>query len=87
MPWAQAAKLNFFLSYGSGNCSCHLGCAPCSSCTHEGNPHNLAEDPYAWGEVHVVMAEEAKESLARFVDGLVNYHMAAMRLAWSEYKQ
>ena len=31
-----------------GGCSCHLGGAPCSSCTHPGNPRSLAEDPAMW---------------------------------------
>lgn len=31
-----------------GGCSCHLGGAPCSACTHPGNPHNAEEDPEQW---------------------------------------
>ena len=31
-----------------GGCSCHTGGAPCSSCTHEGNPISLEENDDAW---------------------------------------
>lgn len=31
-----------------GGCSCHTGCAPCSSCTHDGNPISLEENDEAW---------------------------------------
>ena len=31
-----------------GGCSCHLGGAPCSSCTHPGNPTSAAEDEEQW---------------------------------------
>ena len=31
-----------------GGCSCHTGCAPCSSCCHEGNPISLEENDEAW---------------------------------------
>ena len=79
MPWAQQAQDQFHSEYGiGGNCSCHIS-PPCSSCTHEGNPRNLAEDPYAWGEIHVVMAEEAQEELPRFVDILVAKHLQEMK--------
>jgi len=30
-----------------GNCSCHIS-PPCPSCTHPGNPENLAEEDAAW---------------------------------------
>jgi len=33
-----------------GGCSCHLGGAPCQSCTHEGNPISLEENDEAWYE-------------------------------------
>jgi hypothetical protein len=36
-----------FIEYGRG-CSCHTGCAPCSHCTHPGNPMNQEEDESAW---------------------------------------
>lgn len=32
----------------TGGCSCHLGCAPCSSCTHPGHPAALEETPDLW---------------------------------------
>lgn len=33
----------------SGNgCSCHLGSAPCGSCTHPGNLHNQECNDTAW---------------------------------------
>ena len=31
-----------------GGCSCHTGCAPCSSCCSEGNPISLEENDEAW---------------------------------------
>lgn len=31
-----------------GGCTCFTGCAPCSSCTHEGHPYSLEEDDEAW---------------------------------------
>lgn len=36
---AAANDYNDWLSIGG--CSCHQGCAPCSSCTHPGNPASL----------------------------------------------
>lgn len=29
-------------------CSCHTGCAPCSTCTHEGHPISLEETDEVW---------------------------------------
>jgi hypothetical protein len=79
MPWAQEAQDQFRRDYGyGGNCSCHIS-PPCACCTHEGNPHNLAEDPYAWAEVHIVMAEEAQYILEAFVDALVAKHLKEMK--------
>lgn len=31
-----------------GGCSCHLGYAPCRSCTHEGHVLSLEENDEAW---------------------------------------
>ena len=31
-------------------CACHIN-APCSYCTHEGNPNNLENTEEAWEEV------------------------------------
>lgn len=31
-----------------GGCSCFNGCAPCSHCTHPGNPLSQEEDPSCW---------------------------------------
>lgn len=45
---AQADRDAFTENYGDGNCSCHLGSAPCSSCTHPGNPTNQEEDSACW---------------------------------------
>lgn len=78
MPWAQEAQDRFHRNYGTGNCSCHIS-PPCGSCTDEGNPRNLAEDPFAWGEVHVVMAEEAQHNLKKFVDALAAKHVSEMK--------
>jgi hypothetical protein len=79
MPWAQDAANDFYNRYGNGNCSCHIS-PPCGSCTHEGNPRNLEETPEAWGEVHEVMALEAQESLANFINELAAQHLWAMSL-------
>ena len=82
MPWAQDAAYDFFVEYGSGNCSCHIS-PPCGSCTHEGNPLNLENTPEAWDEVHVVMALEAKKSLAHFIDALAAKHLQEMKVTWT----
>ena len=44
----EELKCRFNYDYDDGNCSCHLGGAPCSSCTHPGNPHNLDNDDEMW---------------------------------------
>lgn len=44
---AQADRDAFNENYGDGNCSCHNN-APCSSCTHPGNPTNQEEDSACW---------------------------------------
>ena len=82
MPWAQAEADDFYSEYGDGNCSCHLS-APCGSCCHPGNPLNLENDPFAWGEVHEVMALEAVDTLRQFIDKLVKRHIVEM--AHQEY--
>lgn len=41
------AERGEFIEFSRG-CSCHTGCAPCSHCTHPGNPVNQAEDESAW---------------------------------------
>lgn len=50
---------------------------------HEGNPLNLENTPEAWDELHVVMALEAQESLARFIDALAAKHLREMKAAWA----
>jgi hypothetical protein len=82
LPWAVDASMDFFRRHGDGNCSCHIN-APCGSCTHEGNPRNLENTPEAWDELHVVMALEAQESLARFVDELAAKHLREMKTSWT----
>jgi hypothetical protein len=81
MPWAIDAAMDFRRQFGHGNCSCHIR-PPCPSCTHEGNPLNLEETPEAWGELHVVMALESQEILARFVDQLAAKHLSEMKASW-----
>ena len=44
-PEAQRDRDDFVRFYGDGNCSCHLS-APCSSCTHFGNPFNQEDDEF-----------------------------------------
>lgn len=44
---AEAEADDFRRLHGDGNCSCHIS-APCGSCTHPGNPMNMAEDDDAW---------------------------------------
>lgn len=46
---AQADR-DDFKQNGRG-CACHLGCAPCSHCTHPGNPRNQDDDESCWREV------------------------------------
>lgn len=48
-PAAQADRDEFDWRYDGGNCSCHIS-APCSSCTHPGNPQNQEDDPECWME-------------------------------------
>lgn len=78
LPWAEEAAFRFYEDYGSGNCVCFLGCAPCSSCTHPGNPVNLEEDPHAWGTLIDVMAEEAKARVAHAVEVEYRYQLLNM---------
>lgn len=48
---ARAERAEFMDEYGTdGNCCCHLGAAPCGSCTHPGNPRNQDEDESCWVE-------------------------------------
>lgn len=47
-PEAEADRIDFHSEYGDGNCYCHLGAAPCGSCTHPGNPINQVEDESCW---------------------------------------
>lgn len=60
---AQADRDDFTSEYGhKGNCSCFTGCAPCSSCTHPGNPLNQEEDDSCWvKELQPMKLEEVKE--------------------------
>jgi len=44
---AQVQEDEFRAHYEHLGCSCHIS-APCGSCTHPGNPMNLAEDDDAW---------------------------------------
>jgi hypothetical protein len=44
---AETERQDFRTEYGDGNCSCHIS-PQCGSCTHPGNPMNLAEDDSAW---------------------------------------
>lgn len=45
---AQAEEDAFTSDCKDRGCVCWTGCAPCSFCTHPGNPANLAEDDSAW---------------------------------------
>lgn len=80
MPWAQELAHDFYMRHGDGGCTCFIS-PPCSSCTHEGHPINLECTPEAWGELHEVMALEAQETLARFIDQLVAKHLTEMGLS------
>lgn len=46
-PEYQDVADDFELHYADRCCTCHMN-APCSWCTHEGNPHNLMENDDAW---------------------------------------
>lgn len=37
----------------SNGCSCHLGGAPCSHCTHPGHPEELDATPEMWEVIEV----------------------------------
>lgn len=45
--WAEAEADDFERSWADRGCTCFIS-PPCSYCTHEGNPSNLAEDDDAW---------------------------------------
>lgn len=69
-PAAQALH-DEFKNEGRG-CACHLGGAPCSHCTHPGNPHALEADDSAWintnrvSPVHLRKVMEAVNEMVRF---------------------
>ena len=44
---AQEKRLEWDRLFDGGGCTCFIS-APCSSCTHEGNPMNQAEDDSCW---------------------------------------
>lgn len=46
-PEYQKLADEFDMYYTFRGCTCFIS-APCSFCTHEGNPLNLAEDEDAW---------------------------------------
>ena len=79
MPWAQELAHQFRRDFGNRGCTCFIN-PPCSHCTHEGNPLNLEYTDDAWGEIHDVMAAEAKESIAAFIDELAAQHLSEMKL-------
>lgn len=45
---AEAEADDFRRTQEDRGCNCFTGCAPCSWCTHPGNPLNLDEDDDAW---------------------------------------
>lgn len=55
-PVARLEREDWTAVHGTGGCSCHLN-APCSSCTHPGNPEAQEQDDAAW--VHPVEQEKA----------------------------
>ena len=46
---------------------------------------NLENDPYAWGEVHEVMAIEAQDDLKRFIASRAKDHVNEMKAQWAEW--
>lgn len=44
---AEDDRFEFFIKYGSGNCSCFIS-PPCNSCTHPGNPVNQEVTDECW---------------------------------------
>lgn len=40
-------EFEFISEYRDKGCSCHID-PPCYTCTHPGNPNNLAEDDSLW---------------------------------------
>lgn len=83
LPWAKEAEWAFNQNFGDAGCTCFIS-PPCSFCTHEGNPRNLEETPDAWGELHEVMALEAQESLANFINERVKHHLLEMKREWHQ---
>ena len=54
-------------------CSCHIS-TPCSSCTHPGNPMNLAEDDTAWevDPAWISAGHTSRLLISRFIDRFRN---------------
>lgn len=74
-PWAQEEANDFERLYGMGNCSCHIS-PPCSSCTHPGNPSNLAEDDEAWGFDIDYECDAAMSRLRYQIEQAASQHIA-----------
>lgn len=69
---AEHDRQEFTDQYGrDGDCHCHLGCAPCSCCTHPGNPMHQVEDDAAWEPdpdrfegIRIMLAPELRDETA-----------------------
>ena len=56
--WQELSD-DFYTNYNDRGCSCFIN-APCSWCTHPGNPHNLENTDDAW-EPDAVELEQIKK--------------------------
>lgn len=69
-PAAQAQHAEF--KANDRGCACHLGFAPCSHCTHPGNPLALEADDANWintdrvSPSHLRKVMEAVQEMVRF---------------------
>ena len=82
-PWARELADEWDFIYQGGNCSCHLS-APCSSCTHPGNPLALECTDGAWG----FDADEEVDASMRWINSQIardaKRHIAEMKAQWAK---
>lgn len=81
-PWAENEYRDFKEEMEDCGCVCWTGCAPCSFCTHPGNPRNLEEDEDAWQTVFDLdeMVAAARKVVADAVEASAAWNLDAMKL-------
>lgn len=85
--WAQAYVEEFELEYLGVGCSCWQS-APCSRCTHPGNPLCLEDDEYwtyeTFDDMLNSMVQLAQQRIAQSVEALTAKHMTEMVFSWNK---